>query len=71
MLIDGSILGQCQIAVAETVKAFGAVDVLFCCANESMSITAHKMMLVVVTMAADGAQLSLVPSKSLRLPRGP
>ena len=70
MLIDSSTLGQCQIAVAETVKVFGTIDVLFCCANESMSITAHNMMSVVVTMAADGVQLSLVLSKSLRLPRG-
>ena len=68
--MDGSILGQCQIAVAETVKVFGTIDVLFCCANESMSITAHNMKLLVGTMAADGVQLSLVPLKSLRLPRG-
>ena len=54
MLIDSSTLGQCQIAVAETVKVFGTIDVLFCCANESMPITAHNMMAVVMTIAADG-----------------
>ena len=34
-LMDNSVVGQCQAAVADAVKAFANVDVLLCCASES------------------------------------
>ncbi|MCJ1322934.1 hypothetical protein MMC15_008284 [Xylographa vitiligo] len=32
--LDGSIIGQCQAAVAQAVVAFGKIDILFCCSSE-------------------------------------
>ncbi|MCJ1294988.1 hypothetical protein MMC34_006548 [Xylographa carneopallida] len=36
--LDGSIIGQCQAAIAQAVQAFGKIDILFCCSSEGSPV---------------------------------
>lgn len=37
MCVGGSVMGQCQAAVAEAVESFGKLDILLCCSSEGQS----------------------------------
>lgn len=41
--LDVKIMGQCQSAIAEAVRSFGRVDILFCCGSEVVVGTVEEM----------------------------
>ncbi|CAF9905729.1 hypothetical protein IMSHALPRED_003950 [Imshaugia aleurites] len=41
--LDGSVMGQCQAAVAEAVESFGKLDILLCCSSEALVGTVEEL----------------------------
>ena len=41
--LDASVVGQCQSAVAEAVRCFGRIDILFCCQSEVVVGTVEEL----------------------------